>query len=93
MKSGLIFGLILLGVFGAGYLYTASQPVSQTVPSGQGGEFQCAGKIYCSQMTSCKEALFYLKNCPDTRMDGDGDKVPCEKEWCGHSISDENNFK
>lgn len=45
-------------------------------------EYQCEGKIYCSQMTSCEEAKFYLKNCPDVKIDGDGDGIPCESQWC-----------
>jgi hypothetical protein len=35
-------------------------------------------------MTSCDEAEFFLENCPDVKMDGEGDGVPCEKQWCGH---------
>jgi hypothetical protein len=46
--------------------------------------YQCLGKIYCSEMTSCKEATYYLKNCPGTLMDGDNDGIPCETQWCGH---------
>jgi len=44
--------------------------------------FHCEGKTHCSQMSSCKEAKFYLNNCPGTKMDGDGDGVPCESQWC-----------
>jgi cold shock CspA family protein len=44
--------------------------------------FACQGKQYCSQMTSCEEATFYLKNCPDVKIDGDGDGIPCEEQWC-----------
>ena len=44
--------------------------------------FRCKGKRYCSQMTSCKEARFYLKNCPNVKIDGDHDGVPCESQWC-----------
>lgn len=44
--------------------------------------YRCDGRTYCSQMTSCNEAKFFLKNCPGTKMDGDGDGVPCEKQWC-----------
>ena len=40
--------------------------------------FQCTGKKHCSQMNSCAEARFYIQECPDTRMDGDGDGQPCE---------------
>ena len=46
--------------------------------------FQCQGKRYCSQMTSCEEATFYLRNCPGVQIDGDGDGIPCESQWCGH---------
>ncbi|MFO1367406.1 MAG: excalibur calcium-binding domain-containing protein [Marinagarivorans sp.] len=46
------------------------------------GNFSCQGKTYCSQMTSCSEAKFYLKNCPNQKTDGDGDGEPCEDQWC-----------
>jgi len=45
-------------------------------------EFTCQGKTHCSQMTSCEEANFYIRNCPNTQMDGDGDGIPCERQWC-----------
>lgn len=44
--------------------------------------YTCAGKTRCNQMTSCEEATFYLQNCTGTMMDGDGDGVPCESQWC-----------
>jgi hypothetical protein len=44
--------------------------------------FSCEGKQYCSEMTSCKEARFYLKNCPNVEIDGDNDGIPCESQWC-----------
>ena len=44
--------------------------------------FRCDGRTYCSQMTSCAEATFFLKNCPGTKMDGNNDGVPCEQQWC-----------
>lgn len=44
--------------------------------------FTCKGKTHCSQMTSCAEAKFYIRNCPGTKMDGDGDGIPCESQWC-----------
>ena len=45
-------------------------------------EFRCDGRAHCSQMTSCTEAKFFLKNCPGTQMDGNNDGVPCEQQWC-----------
>lgn len=44
--------------------------------------FSCQGKHYCSEMRSCEEAKYYLSSCPNTRMDGDNDGVPCEIQWC-----------
>ena len=44
---------------------------------------RCDGRSYCSQMTSCAEATWFLKNCPGVKMDGDRDGVPCEQQWCG----------
>ncbi|WP_426994239.1 cold shock domain-containing protein [Methylomonas sp. CM2] len=43
--------------------------------------FQCQGKVYCSEMGSYEEAVFYLRNCPDTKMDGDNDGIPCEQQF------------
>ena len=44
--------------------------------------FRCDGRRYCTQMTSCQEARYFLANCPDVKMDGNGDGVPCEMQWC-----------
>ncbi|UOO77884.1 excalibur calcium-binding domain-containing protein [Neisseria sp. Dent CA1/247] len=44
--------------------------------------FTCDGRTRCSQMTSCEEAKFFLQNCPNTKMDGNHDGVPCESQWC-----------
>jgi len=44
--------------------------------------FRCDDRTYCSQMTSCAEATFFLRNCPGVKMDGNGDGVPCEQQWC-----------
>ncbi|MDD5228014.1 MAG: excalibur calcium-binding domain-containing protein [Methylococcales bacterium] len=32
-------------------------------------------------MNSYEEAKFFLDNCPDNRMDGDHDGIPCEKQF------------
>ncbi len=52
-----------------------SQPVEQTE------QFQCLGKVWCSEMSSYGEAMFYLRNCPGTKMDGDNDGIPCEQQF------------
>lgn len=54
---------------------TTIAPVHQPVQN-----YHCDGRRYCSQMNSCEEAVFFLKNCPNTEMDGDGDGIPCERQ-------------
>ena len=43
--------------------------------------FQCDGREHCSQMRSYEEAVFFNQYCPNTKMDGDGDGIPCEKQF------------
>jgi cold shock CspA family protein len=56
-------------------------PVTE-LPPARIPDFRCDGRIHCSQMTSCAEATYFLQRCPGTKMDGDGDGVPCEVQWC-----------
>ena len=61
------------------------QPAAQLpAPS----SFSCDGRKHCSQMTSCKEAKLFLKNCPGMEMDGNNDGVPCEQQWCTSPFAD-----
>lgn len=61
-----------------------SKPMYSNSPSldVQNQQFKCDGRTLCSQMTSCAEAIFFLQNCPNTKMDGDNDGIPCERQWC-----------
>ena len=59
---------------------TAPAPVATAIS--KVGGFQCDGRQYCSQMKSCAEAKYFLLNCPGVKMDGDGNGIPCEKQWC-----------
>jgi hypothetical protein len=45
-------------------------------------KFQCDGRTRCREMSSCEEAEFFIANCPGTKMDGDGDGIPCEDQFC-----------
>ena len=60
----------------------AVEPNGRAVPLVSPSNYRCDGRTYCSQMTSCSEAKFFLNNCPDTKMDGNNDGVPCEQQWC-----------
>ena len=86
--------LVGLGAFG----YTKYQSYSQhqaflqsdprsaigrpKVQSASGAAFRCDGRTYCSQMTSCAEARYFLRHCPGAKMDGNNDGVPSERQWC-----------
>ena len=50
----------------------------QGTPSNSG--FTCDGRQYCSEMNSRAEAEFFTRFCPNTKMDGDGDGIPCEND-------------
>ncbi|MDI9744119.1 excalibur calcium-binding domain-containing protein [Acinetobacter nosocomialis] len=46
--------------------------------------FQCDGREYCSQMHSLEEARWFVRNCPNTKMDGDHDGELCENDSRWH---------
>ncbi len=60
-------------------------PISSdaALPDHADASYHCDGRQHCSQMSSCEEAKFFINNCPDTKMDGDGDGMSCE-DMCGH---------
>ncbi|MCI5164095.1 MAG: DNA-binding protein [Candidatus Electrothrix sp. AX5] len=62
---------------------SVARPVKKKAIRQEKSRFSCQGKKHCSQMRSCAEAKFYIRNCPGTKMDGDNDGIPCERQWCG----------
>jgi cold shock CspA family protein len=55
----------------------------ETTPQPQpASRYSCDGRTMCSQMKSCEEATYFIRNCPNTKMDGNNDGVPCESQWC-----------
>jgi len=58
---------------------------SEADPMSSRRQFTCDGRTHCSQMTSCEEAEFFLRNCPGVKMDGNNDGEPCESQWCDNS--------
>ncbi len=93
-STNLIFPVILILVAMAAFYSKVKNQVSNkddsksTVreiaePIKAATQFKCEGKVYCSDMHSYEEALFYVRNCPGTKMDGDGDGEPCERQFGG----------
>ena len=88
MKNIILLALtISLGWYGysqyqrRAHIATTSEAFT-AAPSAPEGQFKCDGRTYCSQMTSCAEATYFLRNCSGTKMDGNNDGIPCEKQWC-----------
>nr|WP_235661078.1 excalibur calcium-binding domain-containing protein [Candidatus Hamiltonella defensa] len=50
-----------------------------TASASEPAQWTCGAKRTCSQMTSCEEARFYLKQCGLSGLDRNQDGVPCEK--------------
>lgn len=83
-----VVGLLVAIGLGVALRYqtrSASRPQEDfaSVPAERPSRYQCEGKTHCSEMVSCAEAQFYLRHCPNPEMDGDGDGIPCESQWCG----------
>ena len=65
----------------------AAVPSATPVQAQSAPALSCDGRQYCSQMTSCGEARYFLKNCPGVKMDGNHDGVPCQEQWCTSPLS------
>lgn len=62
---------------------TQAAPATRATPAVQATQATratgtCGSKKYCSQMSSCAEAQFYLNECGLSKLDKDGDGTPCE---------------
>jgi cold shock CspA family protein len=79
-----VAGIVLLVLCGIGYgtYWYPAQRVNAASQPAEASLFKCDGRTYCSQMTSCKEAKYFLKTCPGVQMDGNRDGIPCEQQWC-----------
>lgn len=74
--------LVLVGI-ALGVVSFLTYQAPERAPEDDKLGFECEGKTRCSHMTSCHEAKFYLAHCPNVKIDGDRDGVPCEQQWCG----------
>ena len=73
----------------AGEMYNTNKPRSEKISASidqQNGiklattQFKCDERQHCSQMNLRAEAVWYVQNCPNHKMDGDGDGIPCEND-------------
>jgi hypothetical protein len=91
MKKIILIIIVLMGWYG-NYKYKQGQlvaaPTESSIENNEPTEtlvnsnYKCDGRTRCPQMTSCEEATFFINNCPNTKMDGDNDGIPCESQWC-----------
>jgi len=90
-KSKLVSVLIIIAIGAFAYQRVNTQvnnaPYNNAAPmvnpqilSSPNIQFSCDGRQHCSQMTSRAEAEFFIKHCPNTKMDGDNDGIPCEND-------------
>ncbi|MAD73420.1 MAG: calcium-binding protein [Rheinheimera sp.] len=95
MKKLLLIALIAFGAWNYYQKQSTPKPIAEpaprvlpdyTVPIQKARDvvakqnFRCDGRQHCSQMNSRAEAEYFLRNCPDTKMDGDRDGIPCEND-------------
>jgi len=57
-----------------------SNSLFESAFSNTNSQFSCDGRQHCSQMTSRVEAVYFINYCPNTKMDGDRDGIPCEND-------------
>jgi cold shock CspA family protein len=88
-RTALLLVLVVAGWYGYRRLVADRVPLPASAPYADRAiampptpSFSCDGRTRCPQMKSCAEATFFIKQCPGTQMDGDGDGVPCERQWC-----------
>ncbi|MFV8413694.1 cold shock domain-containing protein [Vibrio owensii] len=80
-RKSRVFSAVFFGCLGTIlYLFIIEEPKSK--PTYEHVSFSCQGKTYCREMVSCDEAKFYLSNCPNVKIDGDNDGIPCERQLC-----------
>ena len=85
MKKIISLALLSTGIWAYYANFGIALPVSENKNDNQGKQsqeqYKCDGRQYCSQMKSYEEAKYFLDNCPNTKMDGDGDGIPCERQF------------
>ncbi|MFY8274859.1 excalibur calcium-binding domain-containing protein [Pseudoalteromonas sp. SSDWG2] len=77
----LVIAVVCIVILGGVFHRTVNTSTSQSISSEYTNpNFKCDGRQYCSEMTSRAEAEFFIRHCPNTKMDGDRDGKPCEND-------------
>lgn len=93
-SNKLIYGIMLIGITVFIFQRINLRKINQTsdtqlspelfIPDPtkviQTHSFTCDGRQHCSQMRSRAEAEYFNNHCPNTKMDGDSDGIPCEND-------------
>ncbi|SER20040.1 Excalibur calcium-binding domain-containing protein [Amphritea atlantica] len=79
MNDGSSSHIVTSSSFSSGSISTYRNS-SLSSPKTLDQQFSCDGRQHCSQMRSRAEAEFFIRNCPNTKMDGDHDGIPCEND-------------
>jgi len=77
-KNIILIGIVLCGLTSCG---STDRSVSNGETIENDTPYQCDGRQYCSEMDSYEEAKFFLEHCPNVKMDGDNDGIPCERQF------------
>ena len=80
-----LLAIAAIGIYGYSRFAATPAVLSDVQPAtaaNASSALHCDGRTMCSQMTSCAEAQYFLRYCPNTRMDGNHDGEPCEEQWC-----------
>ena len=85
MKISFLISLFCIVAFSATSIANQNAKVSEkkaiTKKQQHNTKFKCDGRQHCSQMKSYAEAKFFIEHCPNTKMDGDHDGIPCERQF------------
>jgi hypothetical protein len=74
-----VYGQYRAGAFAS---FAPPKPAAISAAPPASADFKCDARTVCSQMTSCAEAKYFLKNCPDVDLRPDRMGLPCPLQWC-----------
>lgn len=64
----------------AGQVSNPIETIAEPSTNSNRNGYRCDGRVHCSEMNSREEARWFVRNCPGTKMDGNNDGEPCERD-------------